>query len=142
MGSKVRTAVLLILAALVCTASTSASPRKDVLAKFYELRARMLGELGTEADVDALLNLLTPDASYEHPAFGVKMTKVEARAGMLAHLREGKNVRFSVHSVRFGEGFAVVEVTLHYTVKGTPIERPGVGIFEFKDNRISRVAEY
>src|SRR3954452_3681127 len=72
----------------------------------------------------------------------VVMTKAQARQGMLAHLREGKNARYTIRRARFVDDFAVVELTLEYTVDGKKISRAGVAFFEFSGEKISRVAEY
>ena len=121
---------------------TLANPQKDAVAQFYELRERTLDQRGSEADVDSLLRLLTEDAKYEHPLASVTMTKAEARSGMLAHMREGRDAKFALHNARFGDSFAVVEYSLTYSVEGKPINRSGVSIFEFRGDRISRIAEY
>jgi hypothetical protein len=61
---------------------------------------------------------------------------------MLAHLREGKNARYTIGSAHFLNDLAVVEFVLEYTVEGKKVSRKGVSIFEFSRNKISRVAEY
>jgi ketosteroid isomerase-like protein len=120
----------------------AASPQKDLLVRFYEIRERTLDQRGTTADVDKLLALLTPDAKYEHPTAGVVMSKDDARSGITAHLREGTNARYTFRRARFAKDFAVVELTLEYTIGGKVVRRIGTSIFEFKGNKISRVAEY
>jgi ketosteroid isomerase-like protein len=127
---------------LLCLTPTFANPQKDAVAQFYELRERTLDQRGSASDVDKLLRLLTDDVKYEHPLASVVMTNAEVRTGMLAHLREGEDAKFTLHNARFADGFAVVEYSLAYTVKGSPINRSGVSIFEFRGDRISRVAEY
>ena len=126
----------------ISAAGAFASPHKDAIAKFYEYRTQMLGPRGSEADVDGLLALFANDSSYEHPQFGVSMNKTEARRGMVAHLREGKDVSFRVHRIREGNGFAIAEVTFGYVVNEKEIVRTGVTIFEFNGNKLERVAEY
>ncbi len=134
----------LILIALVVLVSTfaAASSQKDAIVRFYELREKTLDQRGTAQDVDSLLSLLTEDAKYEHPVASVVMTKDQARSGMLAHLREGKNARYTIGSAHFVNDLAVVEFVLEYTVEGKKVSRKGVSIFEFSRNKISRVAEY
>ena len=70
------------------------------------------------------------------------MTKAEARSGMLTHLREGRNAKYTVRHARFANDFAVVEFLLEYTVEGKKIAHAGVATFEFSGGKISRVAEY
>jgi ketosteroid isomerase-like protein len=132
--------IVVFIAAIAVSAF--ASPQKDAIAKFYEYRTRMLGQQGTAADVDALLGLFAEDSTYEHPQFKVSMNKADARRGMLAHLREGKDVSFTVTRMREREGFAVAEVTFRYVVNEKEIVRTGVAIFEFQGRRLARVAEY
>jgi hypothetical protein len=120
----------------------AASLQKDVVIQFYELREKTLDQRGTKLDLDKLLSLLTDDVRYEHPMALVVMTKAQARQGMLAHLREGKNARYTIRRARFVDDFAVVELTLEYTVGGKKISRAGVALFEFSGEKISRVAEY
>ena len=80
----------------------AASPQKDAVVRFYELREKTLDQRGTIKDVDGLLSLLTDEARFEHPVASVVMTKAQARSGMLAHLREGRtqNICFAVLVLR------------------------------------------
>ena len=135
------TLVLIALIVLVPTFA-AASSQKDAIVRFYELREKTLDQRGTAQDVDSLLSLLTEDAKYEHPVASVVMAKDQARSGMLAHLREGKNARYTIGSAHFVNDLAVVEFVLEYTVEGKKVSRKGVSIFEFSRNKISRVAEY
>jgi hypothetical protein len=57
----------------------AASPQKDVVIQFYELREKTLDQRGTKLDLDKLLSLLTDDVRYEHPMALVVMTKAQAR---------------------------------------------------------------
>ena len=134
----------LVLVAAVVLGSTfaAASSQKDAVLRFYELREKTLDQRGTAQDVDSLLALLTDDVKYEHPVASVVMTKDQARSGMLAHLQEGKDARYSLRRARFVNDFAVVEFVLEYTIEGKKTSRPGVAMFEFRGEKISRVAEY
>lgn len=133
---------VLIIAAAVWPTSAFANPQKDAVVRFYELREKTLDQRGTTQDVDGLLSLLTDEARFEHPVASVVMTKAQARSGMLAHLREGKNAKYLLRRARFADDFAVVEFVLEYTVEGKKIARNGVAMFEFNGAKISRVAEY
>ena len=119
-----------------------ANPQKDTVLRFYELREKTLDQRGTKAALDELVSLLTDDVKFEHPVASVTMTKAQARSGMLAHLREGKNATYTLRRARFVNDFAVVEFVLEYTVDGKQVSRAGVAMFEFKGNKISRLAEY
>jgi len=136
--------LLLVLVAAIVSGSTfaAASSQKDAVLRFYDLREKTLDQRGTPEDVNKLLSLLTDDARYEHPVASMAMTKDQARSGMLAHLREGKNARYMLRRARFTNDFAVVEFVLEYTVENKKISRPGVAMFEFRGEKISRVAEY
>ena len=123
-------------------AGAATNHNKDAIARFYELRERTLDQRGTAADVNRLLALFAGDATYEHPAFGVVMNVEEAKAGMLSHLGEGVDALYRIQRVRFGKDFAVVEATLAYAVDGKAITRRGTAIFEFKNRKIARIAEY
>jgi ketosteroid isomerase-like protein len=136
----------LVLSAPAQLASSDTSAREQAVRTFFRLREQMLGERGSPADVDALLALFAPGASYEHPAAGVRMTLDEARRGMLAHLGEGREVQLIIVRVLRGTTFVAVETTLAYNVqrdgKEQHINRSGIALFEFQGARISRVAEY
>jgi hypothetical protein len=119
-----------------------ARPQKDAVLRFYELREKTLDQRGTAKDVDDLFSLFTDNVRYEHPVASVAMTKAQARSGMLAHLREGKDAKYTLRGARFVDDFAVVEFVLEYTVEGKRIIRPGVAMFNFSGNKISRLAEY
>jgi hypothetical protein len=133
---------VLIIAVAAWPALAAASPQKEAVVRFYELREKTLDQRGTTQDVDGLLSLLTDEARFEHPGAAVVMTKAQARSGMLAHLREGKNAKYMLRRARFANDFAVVEFVLEYTVEGKRIARAGVAMFEFSGAKISRVAEY
>ena len=133
---------VLIAALAAWPTFASASPQKDVVIRFYELREKTLDQRGTTQDVDGLLSLLTDRVKFEHPTASVTMTKAEARSGMLAHLREGRNAKYTLRRARFANDFAVVEFVLEYTVEGKKIAHAGVATFEFNGGKISRVAEY
>ena len=132
----------LVAIALWCIPFAMASPQKDAVARFYELREKTLDQRGTTQDVDKLLSLFSDDLRYEHPMASVVMTKPQTRAGMIDHLGEGRNAKYTLRHARFGSDFAVVEFTLEYTVEGKKINHPGVATFEFSGDKISRVAEY
>lgn len=127
---------------LIWVPVAAANPQKDAVVKFYALRAKTLDQRGTTEDVDKLLALLTDEGKYEHPVAGIVMTKDEARSGMLAHLKEGQDASYRFRHARFGRDFAIVELTLEYTVEGKKVRRTGVSVFEFSGGKISRVAEY
>ena len=134
--------IMLAVVFLICLPLMASDAQKNAVARFYELRERTLDRRGTPQDVDRLLALLTDDAKYEHPMAGIVMTKEQARSGILAHLREGSDASYRLRRARFGKSFAVVEMTLEYTVGGKHVSRNGVAMFEFSGNKISRVAEY
>ena len=136
-----RKLVSVLVAALAAWPTfASASPQKDAVVRFYELREKTLDQRGTTRDVDRILSLLTDQARFEHPT--ASMTKAEARSGMLTHLREGRNAKYTVRHARFANDFAVVEFLLEYTVEGKKTAHAGVATFEFSGGKISRVAEY
>ena len=71
----------------------------------------------------------------------------DARRGMMAHLREGRDPTITIRRLFHGPKFTVVETTLRFLLcdesgHWNRIERNGVTIFEMDGNRISRVAEY
>jgi SnoaL-like domain len=135
--------VVFLFAAIVSWPTySSASPQKDAVRRFYELREKMLDQHGTIFEVNELLSLMTDDVKYEHPLASVTMTKSQARSGMLTHLGEGQNTKYTIRRAHFVDDFAVVEFVLEYRVKGKRISHAGVATFEFTGNKISRVAEY
>jgi hypothetical protein len=115
--------------------------------KFFQLREQLLDQRGTSAKVDELLSLFADGGQYEHPAASVTMTLDEARSGMLAHLGEGRDASITIKRIFHGSNFSVAETTLRYSMPDEAgamkkIERNGVAIFETKNDRIVRVAEY
>ena len=137
-----RKLLAVLIAVTLCPTLVLASPQKDAVARFYELREKTLDQRGTAQDVDKLLSLLADEVRYEHPVASVVMTKAQARSGMLAHLREGRDARYMLRRARFMNDFAIVEFVLEYTVDGKRISRAGVAMFEFTGDKISRLAEY
>jgi hypothetical protein len=133
---------LLFLLVVGLATPAFASPQKDVIAKFYELRTRLLDQHGTQADIDGVLALFADTGKYEHPQFKASMSKTMMRRGMLSHMREGKEVTFKVHRIQEAATFAIAEVDFSFIVDGKKISRTGVAIFEFQGNKLIRVAEY
>jgi len=140
MRTRMLLAIVLFISAGALASDTSTEKRTIV--RFYELRERTLDQRGTKNDVEKLVRLFSQEAKYEHPVVGVVMNLSEARAGLLAHLGEGTNASFHFENAQFTTNFAVVEVTLHYVVDGKQVNRRGVAIFEFKEGKIVRLAEY
>jgi hypothetical protein len=75
------------------------------------------------------------------------MTLDEAKRGMIAHLKEGRDARITIRRFFHNLNFTIVETTLHYFVPDdsghwTEINRNGVAIFELEAGRIARLAEY
>ena len=133
----------LAIVPIIClTAFPVTNPQKEAALRFFELRERTLDQRGTAHDIDELLSLLTDNSKYEHPAASVTMTRAEARSGMLAHLREGKDAKYTLRRARFTNNFAVVEYVLEYTLAGKRVSRGGAAVFEFSGDKISRLAEY
>jgi len=140
MRTRMLLAIVLFISAGALASDTSTEKRTIV--RFYELRERTLDQRGTKNDVEKLVRLFSQEAKYEHPVVGVVMNLSEARAGLLAHLGERTNASFHFENAQFTTNFAVVEVTLHYVVDGKQVNRRGVAIFEFKEGKIVRLAEY
>jgi hypothetical protein len=118
-----------------------------LIRNFFRLREQLLDQRGTSAKVAELLSLFAVGGQYEHPAASVTMTLDEARSGMVAHLREGRDARITIKRIFHGSNFSVAETTLRYSMPDEAgamkkIERNGVAIFETKNDRIVRVAEY
>ena len=151
--------VLMVLFGLTTTAAQSqtktekagsnraAVEMQNAVRTFYELREKTLDERGSEKDVTQLMDLLSDQASYEHPRANVKMTKEQARAGILAHLNEGKKARITLDKMMTGADFVVIETTLQYELPAKnggfeQVMRKGAAIFEFAKGKIQRVAEY
>jgi len=145
----IKIAVLILLFTSMGVGSAAATSDDDeaLARRFFELREQLLDQRGTPAIVDQLLSLFKTGAHYEHPAFSVVMTLGEARAGMIAHLREGRDAKIRVNKIFRGTNFVVAETTLHYIVpdengRTKIIDRNDVAIFEMVAGRIVRVAEY
>jgi hypothetical protein len=139
--------LLLASASGVTRADTPAASRRAAVERFFHLREQMLDQRGTTADVDELLKLLADKAIYEHPAFKVSMTKADARRGMVAHLKESRDVKITIRQLLVGTDFAVAETTMRSIAAdkpsdSTPTDRIGVAVFQFEGERIVRVAEY
>jgi hypothetical protein len=115
--------------------------------KFFELREQTLDQRGTAAQVEQILTLFKQDGRYEHPVFSVVMTLDEAKRGMIAHLKEGRDAKITVRKFFHSPNFTIAETNLHYFVPDdsghlNEINRNGVSIFELEAGRIARLAEY
>jgi hypothetical protein len=143
-----RIAFCIVLFAITGVGCTDGQERGDDIArKFFALREQTLDERGTPAQVEQILALFKDSGRYEHPAFSVVMTVDEARRGMIAHLKEGRDAKITIRRFFHNSNFTVVETTLHYFVPDDggqlkEINRNGVAIFELEAGRIVRIAEY
>ena len=138
----------IVLFAITGVGCTDGQEQGDGIArKFFELREQTLDERGTPAQVEQILALFKDTGRYEHPAFSVVMTLDEARRGMIAHLKEGRDAKITIRRFFHNSNFTVAETTLHYFLPDDSgqlkeINRNSVAIFEFQAGRIVRVAEY
>jgi len=144
---KIGLILVFVLIAAAAMETQAAGSKEIVVRRFFELRERMLDQRGNEKDVSELVRLCAKDGRYEHPAFGVVMDMSQARAGMIAHLNEGRDAKIEIRRVMVGSDFAIAETTLHYLLPDKdsqlkPIDRQGAAIFEFEGRQIARVAEY
>jgi hypothetical protein len=141
-------AICMILFAITGVGCTDRQERGDDIArKFFELREQTLDQRGTPAQVEQILALFKDSGRYEHPAFSVVMTLDEARRGMIAHLKEGRDAKITIRRFFHNSNFTIAETTLHYFVPDDggqlkEINRNGVALFEFQAGRLVRVAEY
>jgi hypothetical protein len=142
-----------LLVCMILLAVTDAGRADDqeqgdrVARKFFELREQTLDQRGTPAQVEQILALFGTNARYEHPAASVVMTLDEAKHGMIAHLKEGRDARITIRRFFHNVNFTIAETTLHYFVPDDSghlkeINRNGVAIFELEAGRIARLAEY
>lgn len=142
-------AVAMILSVVVGggVAAGQANSSDATVKKFFDLREQVLDQRGTPAKVEQLLSLFKEGAHYEHPAASVVMTMDDARRGMIAHLREGRDASITITRLLHGTDFTVAETTLRYLLRDdsghwNKVERNGVAVFEMDGNRITRVDEY
>ena len=144
---KAAACVILLFAAGANVTDAQGDGKEAVVKKFFELREQLLDQRGTTGKVDELLALFKAGGHYEHPAFSIIMTMEEARNGMMAHLREGRDAKITIKRFFHGANFTAAETTLNYSLPDESggmkkIERNSVAIFEFEAGRIARVAEY
>ena len=141
------------MACVILLAVTNAGCADDqeqgdrIARRFFELREQTLDQRGTAFQVEQILTLFNSNGRYEHPSASVIMTIDEAKRGMIAHLKEGRDARITIRRFFHNANFTIAETTLHYVVpddSGQPkeINRNGVAIFEFEAGRIARLAEY
>jgi SnoaL-like domain len=143
-----RLAVCIVALAVTGGGRADGQEQDDRIArKFFELREQTLDQRGTTAQVEQVLALFKKNGRYEHPAASVIMTLDEAKRGMIAHLKEGRDARITIRRFFHNSNFTIAETTLHYFVPDdsgnwTEINRNGVAIFELEAGRIARLAEY
>jgi hypothetical protein len=146
--TKVAICMLVFAIASGCVTEAPAAGDEVLIRKFFELREQMLDQRGTPAQVQQIQSLFKDGGQYEHPAFSVILTLDEAKSGMIAHLKEGRDARITINRIFHGSNFAVAETTPRYFIPDESgrlkkkIERNGVAIFELEAARIVRVAEY
>ena len=92
-----RIAFCIVLFGTTGVGCTDGQEQGDGIArKFFALREQTLDERGTPTQVEQILALFKDTGRYEHPAFSVVMTLDEARRGMIAHLKEGRDAKITI----------------------------------------------
>ena len=139
--------MLLLAIGSACNAGGQAAGDDSTVRKFFALREQTLDQRGAPAQVEQIIALFKTGGHYEHPAASITMSLDEARSGMRAHLKEGRDAKITIHKIHHGANLIVAETTLRYSVADASgelkkIERNGVAIFELEGGKIVRIAEY
>ena len=103
---------------------------------------RVMMNGSTVADIDTLFSFYTPDFLYIHEAYGGTYTRDELHANTVRALEAGRyngsEPRYRVISMIPGHNGIAVE--REEVVRG--VAKRHLAVFEFRDNRVSRIIEY
>jgi ketosteroid isomerase-like protein len=134
-------ALLLGSAAVASEAPPLSTERiHSLVAAATEAGNRMMMRGSAPADVDAVFALYHPDFVYVHQVYGGQYSREQLYRNSLRNLEAGRfkleQPRYRVQQVLTGLNAAAVErIEL-------PSGKVHLAVFEFKDDRISRITEY
>ena len=135
-------AILLLLGTLVPQPSAD-SPADQ----YVKLQTAAMQADATAADVERVLGLFAPDATYEHPAFKMRIEGVEAmRKGRLAQRGLTRNATAAIISRTAIKDVEAITQELSFEARNAdgwrPVTRRQLLLFEYKEGRITRIVEY
>ncbi len=121
---------------------------EQIVKKYYKLNVKMMQKGSSKADIDNIFKLFSDDFVYSHPKYGGNYSKDDLYKGYENNLAKGSyNSRVAdirIEKVIVGENAVAVSRTfMMNTDEGvvTPHHAQLV-FFEFKEGKISRIAEY
>lgn len=94
-------------------------------------------------DTDAILAMMTPDARYLNVGLPEAVGHEAIRAFVAPFLAGATEVEWSVHHIaETADGVVMTERTDVFVLGGRRLEIPVMGVFEFRDGRISAWRDY
>lgn len=138
---------LALIFALACSTSSYAASLSDKVNQYFAAQKAVEHQHSRTQDVDILLALLTPNATFEHPSFNAVQSKDEYKKGLLYYL--GKYGKCDIKVQRMIEGLNAVMVEYFHPCvdqKGNA-ESEGekqklVTLFEFEKGKINLIRHY
>ncbi|CCQ10099.1 hypothetical protein PALB_9640 [Pseudoalteromonas luteoviolacea B = ATCC 29581] len=115
--------------------------------EYFEAQKSVENKLSKESDVDKLLTLLTPDATFEHPRFNAVQSKEEYKKGLLYYLGKYGKCDIQVKNVIEGLNAVIVEYLHPCTDQGGASDTKEnaqrlVTLFEFSGDKIKLIRHY
>ena len=140
--------VALLALGLIANASANDSADMKLVKDYLVARNASMEYSATPGDIDRVLGFCTDDYVYEHPRVHARVSgKMEARKGMLSHLKESRNPKLTVTRMMGNQQVVVVEMSISAEAvdsggKWTPFQRGGISVFELRDGKIARIIDY
>jgi len=143
---------LLLFLNIVVKSQDVTEAHKDSIRKsvehYYQLNLKVYQQTSTKDDIDNLFNLFTDDFVYIHPKYGGKYSRKDIYEGYLNNQKNGSYngsiTDVKIKNMIIGLNAVVTDrVYLRHAESGELEEvDPGMTLFEFRNGKISKIAEY
>ena len=116
--------------------------------KYYDLNKNVFAANSTVADIDKIFNLFTDDFTYIHPKYGGTYTREVLYNGYVRNQKNGvyngSIVDMKIMNMIVGLNAVVVEKKFVEKTENGELKdgNPEMTLFEFRDDKISRIYEY
>ena len=133
--------------ALALIASIAVQDAGALAERYLAARTAAMQAAATPADVDRVADLLTENAIYEHPAFGMRISGRDAiRTAMAGQLGRTREVRSEIISRSGLRAVSALTEQLSFDARDgsgwTPVKRTQLLLIESRDGKIAKIVEY
>lgn len=120
----------------------------NLVMKYYDLNKKVFAKNSTVEDIDNIFTLFTKDFTYIHPKYGGTYSRGVLYQGYVRNQKngayDGKIVDIKIVNMIVGLNAIVVEKKFVEKTTNDELKegQPEMTLFEFRDNKISKIFEY